>query len=164
MKQTFALLMLLFLVGCTTPQPPGDSYLMYYPVEQHTFAQPALKTESYFPADDATETEALITQLLNRLLLPPESEALYAVIPAGVAVEDWTLEDGVLYIAFSWQYGFLSGIDLTLADYSVTLTLSQVPGVEQVVTTVEGESLAYRQDLSLQEDQILMTLQPPTEP
>ena len=35
-------------------------------------------------------------------------------------------------------------IDLTLEDYSVVLTLTQLEGVETVMITVDGEMLAYR--------------------
>ena len=45
---------------------------------------------------------------------------------------------------FSSRYASLSGIDLTLADYSVVLTLTQLEEVEAVMITAEGELIPYR--------------------
>ena len=47
-------------------------------------------------------------------------------------------------VDLSSRYASLSGIDLTLADYSIVQTLSQVEGVEAVTITAEGEPLPYR--------------------
>lgn len=54
-------------------------------------------------------------------------------------------------------YEQLSGIDLTIADYCVTLTLSQLPGISVVRITVEGQDLAYRTHSLLQSREVLMT-------
>ena len=45
---------------------------------------------------------------------------------------------------FSAVYGTLSGMDLTLADYAVTMTLAQLPDVARVRITVAGNNLDYR--------------------
>ena len=50
------------------------------------------------------------------------------------------MNNGLLTVDFSSTYGTLSGIDLTLADYSVVLTLTQLEEVETVMITVGGES------------------------
>ena len=49
------------------------------------------------------------------------------------------------------------GSDLTIADYCVTLTLSQLPGISVVRITVEGQDLAYRTHSLLQSREVLMT-------
>ncbi len=77
--------------------------------------------------------------------LPPrQREDLTSAIPEGVTLRKWTLYNGLLTVDFTSGYGTLSGIDLTLADYSVVLTLTQLEGVETVMITVDGEMLAYR--------------------
>lgn len=60
-------------------------------------------------------------------------------------------------VDFSQGYEQLSGIDLTIADYCVTLTLSQLPGISVVRITVEGQDLAYRTHSLLQSKEVLMT-------
>ena len=80
--------------------------------------------------------------LLNLLLAEPESEDLARAIPEGVRVRKWSIHNGLLTVDFSSAYASLSGIDLTLADYSVVLTLTQL--VDTVMITADGEMLSYR--------------------
>lgn len=56
----------------------------------------------------------------------------------------WEVEEGRLHLDLSEQYGGLSGVDLTVADACLTLTLCQVEGVESVYVTVEGREIPYR--------------------
>lgn len=41
-------------------------------------------------------------------------------------------------------YATLSGVELSMADYCITLTLTQIPEIRSVQTTVNGGLLAYR--------------------
>ena len=75
---------------------------------------------------------------------PAQGENLTSALPEGVSLRSWTLNNGLLTVDFSSTYGTLSGIDLTLADYSVVLTLTQLEEVETVMITVGGEMLSYR--------------------
>ena len=78
-----------------------------------------------------------------------------------MALRGWTLEDGLLTVDFSARYASLSGVSLTLADYSVAETLCQLDGVDAVEITAEGDYLPYRDHqrltgedvLSLEEDE-----------
>ena len=56
-------------------------------------------------------------------------------------------------MGLSEQYGALADISLTLADYCVVLTLSQLAEVEQVEITAQGHWAVYRshQELSAEE-------------
>ena len=47
-------------------------------------------------------------------------------------------------VDLSWPYGDLVGIELTMADYCITLTLTQLEGVEEVCITANGSQLPYR--------------------
>ena len=90
--------------------------------------------------------------LLNLLLSPPQSENLTMAIPSGVTLRKWTLYNGLLTVDFSSGYGVLSGIDLTLADYSVVLTLTQLEGAE-------GEMLSFRDHQRLTAEEAWSALQ-----
>ena len=48
------------------------------------------------------------------------------------------------YVDLSAAYGLLSGVALTLADQSIALTLTQLPGILSVKITVLGQELEYR--------------------
>lgn len=82
--------------------------------------------------------------LLELVMAQPRGENLTSALPEGVSLRSWTLNNGLLTVDFSSTYGTLSGIDLTLADYSVVLTLTQLEEVETVMITVGGEMLSYR--------------------
>lgn len=130
------------------------AYEIYFPTKDKDFGAPALGSETCRIQDG----EEAIPEILRLLLKGPSSEHLRAIIPEEVTVRDWNLEDGVLTLDFSSQYGILSGIDLTLADYSVTMSLSQVPEVSSVVTLIEGERITYRDRETLKSEDIFFAV------
>ena len=50
----------------------------------------------------------------------------------------------MLLVSLSEQYGALTDVSLSLADYAIVLTLSQVEGVEAVEISDEGRHISYR--------------------
>lgn len=134
------LCMLLSLTTACESAAEKVTYEVYFLKKDADFTESALVSEEF----RLEEGDDPLPKLLERLVTGPESERHEAVIPEGTLVRDHTLEDGVLTVDFSSSYGTLSGIDLTLADYSVTMTLSQVEGVSSVNTTVEGNPITYR--------------------
>src|SRR5699024_5504168 len=58
---------------------------------------------------------------------------------------------------FSEPYGGLSGIDLTLANYCLTLTLCQVEDVDAVQVTVEGETLPFQTTTQLRPEDVILS-------
>lgn len=85
-----------------------------------------------------------VEERMAALLSGPQSAELRSPFPSGVRLRSWRLEEGVLRLDLSEAYGGLSGVDLTIADYCIVLTLCQVEGVEAVDITVEGETVPYR--------------------
>ena len=69
-----------------------------------------------------------IPALVDALLSPPETQGLASPFPEGVRLLSWEVEEGRLHLDLSEQYGGLSGVDLTVADACLTLTLCQVEG------------------------------------
>lgn len=97
----------------------------------------------YIP-DEAMETEDCARALIEALLSDPEEGALRSPVPNGTTLRSLTISGRRAQIDFSAQYGRLSGIDLSLADYCVTLTLTQIPNVNAVTITAAGRELPYR--------------------
>ena len=135
-----ALLTLTLLAGCgQTGEESG--YLVYYRNQaavDSAGAAEALVAERHTLDPSADPVEGL----LELVMAQPRGENL--TLPEGVSLRSWTLNNGLLTVDFSSAYGTLSGIDLTLADYSVVLTLTQLEEVETVMITVGGEMLSYR--------------------
>ena len=151
-RKCILLLLLSILLCACNGKEEGVTYDLYFPTKTAAFGEPTLIAEPC----RLEEGEEVIPQLLKLLLKGPEGEGASSIIPHRVRVRDWTLKDGVLTVDFTSPYGLLSGIDLTLADYSVTITLSQVPGVSSVVTTVEGDPITYRDYPKLRAEDVLL--------
>lgn len=106
------------------------------------------------------ETEPTARELLEALLQGPErSDELYAPFPEGVRIRTLEFDEdtATIWVNLSEQYGSLAGFDLTLADYCITLTLCQLPGVSAVRTLVDGDPIPYRGRQELQAGDVLLT-------
>ena len=129
--------------GCAPDSPEEEAGLaLWFPV-----APELEKVSAALGSCPYTGEEQSVPGLLAALLAgPPEEEAgLSALAPAGTRVLSWSLEDGVANVELSAAYAELVGVDLTLADYCVTLTLAQLEGVDGVRVTVNGGGQSYRE-------------------
>ena len=62
----------------------------------------------------------------------------YGPFPAGLEYTDLALEDGVLALTFNDAFSALSGVDLSLAAAALTMTLTQISGVDGI--SIHGRS------------------------
>lgn len=148
MKKAVARLLLAALVlalafGCADRnQEESEGLCLWFPVN------PALgEVSGILDACPYTGEDRSIPGLLSALLAgPPQEEIeLASIIPAGTRVLSWSLENQVANVELSAAYAELVGINLTLADSCITLTLTQLPGVEGVRVTVNGGGQSYRE-------------------
>lgn len=128
------------LAGCQAEEPEESGFRLWGAgdLTEWSADSTALGSWGY---DGAETVPAVMAALLAG---PPADSGLISAIPQGVTLLDWSLEDGVLLVDLSRPYGDLVGVDLTLADYCVTLTLTQLAGVEGVRITVNGSEISYR--------------------
>ena len=96
-------------------------------------------------------------ELLTELLKGPLDESLKSPFPTGTVLNTLTLEGGRAVVDLTAAYGALSGVSLTLADYAITLTLTQLPGISEVRVTVRGQELDYRGTQRLRPRDVLFT-------
>ena len=83
--------------------------------------------------------------LMTALLQGPADESLQSPIPAGTRLLSLELQGTRAVVDLTMTYAALSGVALTLADYAVALTLTQLPEIVSVQITVRGQELAYRE-------------------
>ena len=149
-KLLWLLLLPVFLLsacgGQEKPEPEGPVLWFCTGGKDHG---PALSAQPY-------EGEVQPEALLSALLAGPTQEGLTSPFPRGVTLRRCAWDEerpGVLLVDLSEQYGALADISLSLADYSIVLTLSQVEGMESVEITAGGRRVSYRshQTLSAQE-------------
>lgn len=149
MKRRLALLLALALLaaggaGCARGEreqtPEEGAYLLYFPVSGEYAHGPALDAQPY-----EGEEPPGVQALMEALLAGPTQEGLTSPFPRGVTLTAWEQKEGnVLHITLSEQYSGLADISLTLADYCIVLTLSQLQGVDGVEIQSDGYSVNYR--------------------
>ena len=141
------LALLLSLSACGGREEPREEsgYRLWFAADDRQAGYghgPALDSEAY-PGEDEPGPE----ELLSALLAGPAREGLRSPFPRGVTLRQWSWDEerpGVLLVGLSEQYGALADVSLTLADYCIVLTLSQVEGVEAVEISTQGYQASYR--------------------
>ena len=94
--------------------------------------------------EEGLDTQKAVEALLEGLLEGPKNELLRGTLPASTTLLSAKVEGSRALVDFSAAYSTLSGVRLTMADYAVTLTLTQLPEITSVKITVQGQELAYR--------------------
>ena len=137
----------LLLAACAVPREEADTdgYELYYTVWPDKGGGDAIGACRIQLAEGAAQdTDALAEELLKQLLSPPALDGLRSPFPEGTRLQMVSVAGGRATVDLSEQYAQLSGIDLSVADCCVTLTLTQLTGINAVRVTVNGRELPYR--------------------
>lgn len=151
MKQALTLFaaLVLLLAACAQQQEPrsADDYTLYYAanLDMSTGGDAIRGDVLNVPDSAAMDAEALAETLVRALLREPEDDSLRSPFPGGTALQRLSVARGRALVDLSGQYGRLSGIDLSIADACLTLTLTQLVGVYAVRITANGRELPYRE-------------------
>lgn len=160
MKQLFALILTLVLLLTACGTRGEETVCVYYPVETSLteYGQSALDYELWETGEDLTPE-----LLFERLLQAPEKDGLRAVIPTGTRLLSVSRAGSILTLNLSEHYSDLSGMELTLANYAILLTMTQLEEVSYVVFLVESHPLvgAVSQPLGIQNALFTGELQDP---
>ena len=166
-KRVASLLMaclMLTATGCAyaaaKAQPDGTPYKLYF---QRADLASAAGGDAIMPETVyLTETEGMTTtelarRLLDSLLEGPQDAAMKSPIPTGTSLQTLSVEGSRVQVDLSSAYGSLSGVALTMADYCITLTLTQLKDIYTVGITVRGRELAYRDSQSFTARDVLLS-------
>jgi germination protein M len=167
MKKLTVLLLagaILLATGCaymTAEQKPEEQQYLLYFREADLSASvggDALRAEYAVLEDtDTSDVEAMATALMTKLMEGPADATLKGTIPTSTQLLSVDVDRGRAVVDLSAAYGSLSGINLTLADYAITLTLSQLPEIMSVKITVRGQDLAYRNKQTFMPTDVLLS-------
>ena len=150
MKRWMCLLLsaalLLLALGCAQKtEEEAEGYDLYFLRAEPEMGGGALQAEkAYLPELENADSEETAKGLMEALLQGPLDGALKSAVPMGTSLLSLEVSGGRALVDVSASYGSLSGVALTLADYAVTMTLTQVPEISSVKITVRGQELAYR--------------------
>lgn len=154
--------LLVLLTACSAPAEPEqgtEGVLVYYllPEEEARGADRiGARWESLaLPegADDLTEARAVV----ERLMAGPEDESMYSPLPEGVELLGLELRDRTAYVDFSGEIRDLSGVELALADYCLTLSLTALDSVRAVTVTAQGRPLGQQPKQVFYERDVLLS-------
>ena len=145
-------LSLLMFLGCamgaagSRRESGGDVYALYFVRRPLSAAagSDALQGEQRRLLEQDLSTRETAELLMHSLLSGPTDPGLQSPFPQGTAISSVRLTGTELQIDLSSVYGTLSGIGLSLADYAITLTMTQLPDVARVRVTVLGSDLVSR--------------------
>lgn len=95
--------------------------------------------------------------IMELLLGGCTAEGFIAPIPVGTQLLSCTVTGGTVSVDMSSEYDQLIGIDRTIADYCITLSLMQLDGIYAVRLTVAGELPADRTSEVYTSEEVLLT-------
>lgn len=175
MKRRLACLaaaLLAVLPGCGAPPEaaaPESGVLIYYLAREEDARGGDRIQGSYEDlslAEDATVRETAAA-VVERLLAGPADGDLASPLPGGVELLGLEVRDRTAYVDLSGGLDLLSGVDLTLADYCLTLSLTALDGIGAVRITAQGrpvgqqpKQIFYERDVLLSTmDDVLQTVE-----
>ncbi len=140
-----ALALLLSACAASQKTQDGESYELYYAAWPDEEGGDAVRSRSMQLSEGAgKDTERLAGELVTQLLMSPTLDGLRSPFPAGTRLRTISVAGGRATVDLSEQYALLSGIDLSIADCCLTLTLTQLQGINAVRVTANGRELPYR--------------------
>lgn len=159
MAATAALLLL--LTACDLPQEPTaeEGYLIYYLAQMDEARGGDLIRGSYEQldlAEDASLTEQA-RAVVQQLISGPEEDSLRSPLPDNISLLSLTVQDRRAEVDLSEGFARLSGIELTLADYCLTLSLTALEGISAVSITAQGRAVGQQPKQLFYERDVLLS-------
>ncbi len=163
-----ALLLALALCACgaqTDTAPEGGSLRLYGLTDLSAQNKPAgggdAVTGVAIPWTEITAGERGRQQqaqyIMELLLGGCTAEGFICPVPTGTSLLSCTVTGGTVSVDLSSEYNQLIGIDRTIADYCITLSLMQLDGIYAVRLTVNGELPADRDSEVYTSEEVLLT-------
>lgn len=141
----------LLLTACIQPaddfKAPAQFYYCTEEISYHS-SKGVIRAE----ARETSMINADLHQLLNAYLAGPASSELVSPFPAGSQVVDIAYQDDAISIILSEAYTNLTGIDLTLANACLAMTVCEYTGVSTVSLAIEGTTIGGKEKITLSKD------------
>ena len=152
----------LLLTACTIRQEnvgDEDGYLLYFLAESDEARGGDLIRSSYERLDLAENAslEEQATAVVERLIAGSENDNLRSPLPSGITLLSLTIQDRRVNVDFSSGFAQLSGVELTLADYCLTLSLTALEGISAVAVTAQGREVGQQPKQIFYERDVLLS-------
>lgn len=139
-KIVLACILLLALFGASCgkkeQQVNGQVYNIYYVDNDET------KTLTREYVTETDDTEALLGELLEQLGTIPAKLEYEAPMASGFGLLNYTIDNGTITLNFDEHYKKMNPIKEVLMRAAIVRTVTQVPSIDYVSFTVQGEMLS----------------------
>ena len=154
-----ALLAAVLLAGCAVTGTEKDGLRLYcaVPLENHQGGDAIGSVTVNWDILPAQDKEARARAVLSLLLGGCHEQGFQSPLPAGTSLRGVEINGSTACVDFTGSYSQLSGMALTIADYCVTLSLTQLEGIYAVRITANGQELAYRDSNLFMASDVLLT-------
>lgn len=163
---------LLALAACASPAPPEaqeeGTPIYYLAAEDASRGGDRIRAcyETLELGPDASVGDEAAA-VVGRLLEGPADRALESPLPAGVELLSLEVRDRTAYVDLSGGFNQLAGVELSMADYCLTLSLTALDGIGAVRITAQGrpvgqqpKQIFYERDVLLSTmDDVLQTVE-----
>ena len=152
----FLALMLCFLCGCNVGEEQVTEGLhLYHLTQEEARLGGDIISTTLIPWEELPESrEEQAAVVLEQLLTDVNSP-----LPRGTVLRSVTVSGSSVHVDLGGAYSQLSGVDLTIADYCIALSLTQLTGIYAVRVLCEGREVSYRsKQLLLASDALLSSM------
>ena len=141
------------------PETPEEGTLIYFLAPEDAVWGGDRVQGSWENLDLPEDAPSLDTAraVVARLLAGPESASLISPMPWGTTLAGLEIRDRRAYVDFEGNFGQLTGVDLALADYCLTLSLTALEGISAVSVTVQGRPVGQQPKQVFYERDVLLS-------
>ena len=155
-------LALLALAACASPAPPEEqgarTPIYYLAAEDASRGGDRIRAcyETLGLGQDATVRDEAAA-VVSRLLEGPTDRDLESPLPAGVELLSLEVRDRTAYVDLSGGFNQLAGVELSMADYCLTLSLTALDGIGAVRITAQGRPVGQQPKQVFYERDVLLS-------
>ena len=152
-----SLLSVLSLISCGVKEEPVEGLIIYgLTAEEKRLGGDIVSGDTVLPWEELPwEREAQVYTVMQHLMR--NGEGHISPLPENVLLRSVTMSGSTACVDLSVGYTFLSGMELTVADYCIVLTLTQLTGVYAVRITAEGREIPQRSKQLLLSGDVLLS-------
>lgn len=162
MKRYIALLLaLLALAACAAPDEPveEEGTLIYYVAgeEEARGGDRICPGRENLGLPEGAGLQETAQAVVRRLLEGSSDGKLDSPLPAGTELLKLEIRDRTAHVDLSGEMSTLSGVELALADYCLTLSLTALDGVGAVHVTAQGRAIGQQPKQVFYERDVLLS-------
>ena len=154
--------LLLFTVGCadhdhTAQESEGTPIYFLAPADSAKGSDALQRSMEILDLPPNASLEAQATAVTERLLRGSVDGSLRSPVPEDTQLVSVSVRERRVHVDLSGSFARMDGIELTLADYCLTLSLSAIHGIESVTITVAGRLLAQQPHQIFRERDVILS-------